>query len=97
MAGIEQVGRTVRAAWYAKNLPTWERWARLLGAAAIAWGAWYVLAQQHQPLLATVLAVSAAVTALTAVVGFCPMCALAGRRLDARAADADRSHGRRSA
>ena len=27
---------------------------------------------------------SAVVAALTAVVGFCPMCALAGRKLDAR-------------
>ena len=63
--------------FYAKNLPTWERAVRLFGAAGMALCSW-----QYSPTpLGIIFGISAAVTALTAVVGFCPMCALAGRKL----------------
>ena len=65
---------------YRKNLPTWERLVRLLGAAAMAGCAWHF---RTGPAL-YIFGASAVVAALTAVVGFCPMCALAGRKLDAR-------------
>ncbi|MHB8257765.1 MAG: YgaP family membrane protein [Acidiferrobacterales bacterium] len=62
---------------YVKNLPVWERIVRLGVAAAVAayglielggrWG-WVAVA-------------GGAGLALTAVFGFCPTCALAGRRL----------------
>lgn len=66
---------------YRKNLPTWERGVRLLGAAAMAACAWHFRAG---PAL-YIFGIGAAVAALTAVVGFCPMCAVAGRKLDAQA------------
>ncbi|MHB8388314.1 MAG: YgaP family membrane protein [Acidobacteriaceae bacterium] len=65
---------------YVKNLPVWERIVRLGVAAAVAayglielggrWG-WVAVA-------------GGAGLALTAVFGFCPACALAGRRLAKR-------------
>ncbi len=62
--------------FYAKTLPIWERAVRLVCAIVMALCSW-----QYGPSpLGVVFGVSAAVTALTAAVGFCPMCALAGRR-----------------
>jgi Protein of unknown function (DUF2892) len=63
--------------FYAKNLPTWERLVRLLAAVAMGscaahfWGTPF----------GYVWAVFGISMALTSVVGFCPMCALAGRRI----------------
>lgn len=65
---------------YRKNLPMWERAVRLLGAAAMGLCAWHFRAGPG----GVIFAAAAVVAALTAVVGFCPMCALAGRKLDAR-------------
>ncbi len=66
--------------FYAKNLPTWERAVRFAGAAAMAFCSW-----QYSPApLGIVFGITAAVTVATALFGFCPMCALAGRRLGAR-------------
>ncbi len=65
---------------YAKNLPTWERVVRIVGACLMALCAYHFRASP----LGIVFGVLAVVTALTSVFGFCPMCALAGRRLDAR-------------
>jgi len=65
---------------YFKNLPTWERAVRLVGATAMALCAWHF----GQVPAGYVFGVTSAVTALTAVFGFCPMCALAGRRIKAR-------------
>ncbi|MFD2261419.1 DUF2892 domain-containing protein [Lacibacterium aquatile] len=68
----------VKSAFYAKNLPGWERLLRvLLGGAAIL-GA---------PLLAPapwgwVIAAGAFGMLLSGLIGFCPACALVGRRLD---------------
>jgi hypothetical protein len=62
--------------FYAKNLPLWERGVRFLGAllmAACAYRFW------DSP-IGVMFAISGAVTAATAVVGFCPMCSMAGRR-----------------
>ncbi len=71
---------------YVKNLPVWERIARLVAAVAVAtygvvdvggrWG-WVAVAV-------------AAGLALTGVFGFCPACALAGRRLAKQAGNASR-------
>ncbi len=62
---------------YAKNLPLVERMARVLGGTAlIAWG---LMGMKGWP-LGYVLAASGVVAVLTGFVGFCPMCALAGRR-----------------
>jgi hypothetical protein len=62
--------------WYAKNLPAWERIVRFGGALLMAVGAWHV----GMTPIGWVLAASAAITVFTALVGFCPMCALVGRR-----------------
>jgi hypothetical protein len=63
---------------YAKNVPNWERVLRVIaGLAVVAWsllalgGAWGVL-----------LALSAAGIVVSGLVGFCPACAMVGRRLD---------------
>ncbi len=62
---------------YRKNLPMWERWTRvLLGVALIVYA---VMATP--PLIVTVLAlVSAAVVVVTGFIGFCPACAMVGRK-----------------
>jgi len=63
---------------YQKNLPPWERWGRALAGlglialgAAVAWGtpAGWIIAGLGAMIL------------LTGFVGFCPMCAMVGRRL----------------
>lgn len=65
--------------FYTKNLPAWERITRLVAAAAMGacatrfWGT-------PVGYLWAALAVS---MALTSVVGFCPMCAMAGRKIAA--------------
>jgi hypothetical protein len=58
-----------------RNLPTWERAARLGGAAALAAAASLLAGP-----LAWAAAGAAAMMAVTAVAGFCPACALFGRR-----------------
>ena len=65
---------------YRKNLPGWERGARLLAAAAMAACAWYLRDGPG----GLIFAMAAVTTALTSAFGFCPMCALAGRRLQAK-------------
>ena len=56
-----------------RNLPTWERATRIIAGAAVAGGlatgvvTWLALA-------------TAATLVLTAFVGFCPACAMLGRR-----------------
>jgi hypothetical protein len=65
---------------YAKNLPMWERWGRgLIGAGLVVVG----VTVQWGTLTGWVLAGSGAITLLSAFVGFCPMCALIGRKLQA--------------
>ncbi|MTW11969.1 DUF2892 domain-containing protein [Pseudoduganella eburnea] len=64
--------------FYVKNVPTWERVLRVIMGLAVA--AWSVLALGG--LWGTVLALSAAAIVLSGVFGFCPACAMVGRKLD---------------
>lgn len=61
-----------------RNLPTWERLLRLIAAAALGLGAWMLMLTG--PLRWLGLAI-AAMLAATALAGFCPACAMVGRRL----------------
>ncbi len=66
---------------YQKNLPGWERALRVLAAAAmIAFG----LLALPGTALGWLVAASGAFVGLTGFVGFCPACAMVGRRLDRR-------------
>jgi hypothetical protein len=63
---------------YVKNVPVWERIVRLLIAvAAIAYG----LSAATGPLQWIVVA-GAACLAMSGLLGFCPACAMVGRRLN---------------
>ncbi|MBK8071294.1 MAG: DUF2892 domain-containing protein [Ramlibacter sp.] len=62
--------------FYRKNVGAGERWGRLLGGALIV--ACSLTLVGLTP-LGIALALSGVVTALTGLVGYCPMCALAGR------------------
>ena len=64
--------------FYRKNLPGWERAIRVGGGAAmIAYG---LLGIQGMP-IGYLVAGAGAVTILTGFFGFCPMCAMVGRKL----------------
>lgn len=64
--------------FYRKNLPGWERAMRVVGGVAmIACGLW---ALSGTP-VGYLIAGSGAVAIMTGFFGFCPMCAMAGRRL----------------
>ena len=66
---------------YVKNVTNWERVIRIamglmtLGFAAMNWG---------QP-MAMGAGVMGAVLSMTGLFGFCPMCAMVGRKLDKKA------------
>ena len=63
--------------FYQKNLPGWERAVRVVGGAGmIACG----LLGLPLP-IGYLVAAAGVVTGLTGFFGFCPMCAMAGRRL----------------
>ena len=62
--------------WYVKNLPVWERIVRFIGALLMGGCAWHF----GMTPVGWVFAASAAITVLTALVGYCPMCAIGGRR-----------------
>ena len=64
--------------FHKKNLPMWERIARVLAGAGIA--GFGLLGLSGQP-VGYLLAASGVFTGLTGFVGFCPMCWMAGRRL----------------
>ena len=64
--------------FYTKNLPGWERMVRvMMGVAMIAGG----LLGLKGLAIGYVVAAGGAMAALTGFIGFCPMCAMAGRRL----------------
>jgi hypothetical protein len=64
--------------FYVKNVPGWERVLRVIaGLAMIACG----LLALKGLLIGYLLAGSGVLTMLTGFFGFCPMCAMAGRRL----------------
>lgn len=64
--------------FHSKNLPAWERALRVV--AGLASGAFAAMNWGGSS-LAVGAGVAGAVFAVTGLVGFCPMCALAGRRL----------------
>ena len=63
---------------YRKNLPAWERAMRVVGGAAMV--ACGLLGLAGMP-IGYLIAGAGLVTALTGFVGFCPMCAMVGRKL----------------
>lgn len=75
---------------YIKNLPRWERMLRLGAGATVVV---YALLTMSGPLGWAVLAGGTGM-ALTGMFGFCPACALAGRRLARRAREGSVRAGR---
>ena len=63
--------------FYRKNVGSKERWARLLGGALIIA---CTLTQLGATPLGLILAASGAFTVLTGLFGYCPTCAVVGRR-----------------
>ena len=63
---------------FLQNVPNWERLLRFLLGAAMVIGALMALKPGY---LAYGIEATGGVLLLTSVVGFCPMCALAGRKL----------------
>lgn len=64
--------------FFQKNLPLWERALRVcLGVVVAA----LTFTMAPSPMIAWLAYGSAAVLACTGFIGFCPMCAVAGRRL----------------
>jgi Protein of unknown function (DUF2892) len=63
---------------YRKNLRGWERAVRVVGGVAMIAGG--LLGLSGMP-IGYLFACSGVVTALTGFVGFCPMCAMVGRKL----------------
>ncbi|MCX7173583.1 MAG: DUF2892 domain-containing protein [Proteobacteria bacterium] len=65
--------------FYVKNVPTWERVLRVvMGMMALAFAAmnWGVSG------LAVGMGIMGAMLAMTGLFGFCPMCAMVGRKLE---------------
>lgn len=62
---------------YRKNMGSRESWARVIGGALIVTCS---LTQIGPTVLGLALAASGALTALTGLIGFCPTCAIAGRK-----------------
>ncbi len=62
---------------YRKNLPRWERLMRLGAALGLGLCAWLF----REGALDLVFAAGAIMAASTSVFGFCPACAMVGRRL----------------
>ena len=64
--------------FFQKNLPLWERALRIcLGVVVAALG----FTSAPGPMIAWLAYGAAALLACTGFIGFCPMCAVAGRRL----------------
>lgn len=67
----------IRAAFFVKNVPTWERIVRIIVAITVIAIGLSFMAQPWNWFVAA----SGAGFALSGIFGFCPACALAGRRL----------------
>lgn len=66
--------------FYRKNLPVWERGVRLGGAVLMGvCAAWYV-----GTAAGWAFGFLGLIAAATAMIGFCPMCAMAGRKRSVR-------------
>ncbi|MGH7868141.1 MAG: YgaP family membrane protein [Candidatus Dormibacteraceae bacterium] len=64
--------------FYQKNVPTWERWIRIVVGVGLIGYAW----AGHLPLpAALILTVTAVTLVSTGFFGFCPACALLGRKM----------------
>jgi hypothetical protein len=64
--------------FYVKNVPAWERVVRIILGIVVA-----ALALVHlKGVLGVIVAVAAVGIVVSGLVGFCPACALVGRRLD---------------
>lgn len=64
--------------FYVKNVPGWERVLRVAVGLAVVYAGFVLLGG----VWGTVVALSAAGIVASGLIGFCPMCALVGRRLD---------------
>lgn len=65
--------------FYAKNVPTWERVLRTVtGLAGLA----YAIMNWGVSPLAVGAGLMGAVLSMTGMFGYCPMCAMVGRKLD---------------
>lgn len=65
--------------FYVKNIPQWERVLRLvMGLMGLA----YAVMNWSGSGLAIAMGLMGAMLAVTGLVGFCPMCAMVGRKLD---------------
>ncbi|AMC35622.1 YgaP family membrane protein [Janthinobacterium sp. B9-8] len=60
-----------------RNLPLWERVLRIALGLVIGWAVW---AELTAGIVSWLAGATAATMILTAFVGFCPACALVGRR-----------------
>lgn len=72
-------GYSVRgtAMLYQKNVPVWERWVRIvIGVALVG----YALFGAPSPWALGIVLISAVVLAVTNFVGYCPACAMLGRK-----------------
>lgn len=67
------------AMFFQKNLPMWERIARTCVGLAVAVAAFMI---PSEPWLKWLLVASGASFVAMGFVGFCPMCAMVGRKLD---------------
>ena len=64
--------------FFQKNLPMWERAVRVCAGLLIGAAGFYFAAE---PVIVWLTVAAGAVFAGTGFVGFCPMCAMAGRKL----------------
>ena len=64
--------------FYVKNVPTWERALRVVLGLIAVYAGFALLGGMW----GTVVALSAAGIVASGLFGFCPMCAMVGRRLD---------------
>jgi hypothetical protein len=65
--------------FYVKNVPGWERLLRVAMGMVALWGAYAVWGVSG---LGIGMGIAGAMLAMTGLVGFCPMCAMVGRKLD---------------
>ncbi len=70
----------LNTAFYAKNVPAWERIVRIVVSSAVI--VFALFAHTLMPPWTWIVAASAAGFAVTGLVGFCPACAMVGRRID---------------
>ncbi len=64
--------------FYSKNVPGWERFVRVAGGVMMVAGG---LLGLPGSVMGYLVAGAGAMMAMTGFIGFCPMCAMAGRRL----------------